>query len=172
MYKKKNLWQRIKFAFKALGSDAPILEVYEEAYKAGVESVINDYLVVRDKLVPLLEEWNTRNPSDNIENFICPPDMDLMVLTRFNLPSLVKNCIAKLGCIPDCQPVEITRKEYQMDRIAFRVVENSELMAMRCGQEVVKIHEFQLKEAAIKIAHQLLERGYIKSSLQALLLLG
>lgn len=32
MYFKKNLWQRIKFAFKTLLSDAPLEEMYTNAY--------------------------------------------------------------------------------------------------------------------------------------------
>lgn len=33
MYFKKNLWQRIKFAFKTLLSDAPLEEMYTTGYK-------------------------------------------------------------------------------------------------------------------------------------------
>lgn len=54
MYFKKNLWQRIKFAFKTLLSDAPLEEMYTTGYKAGVDEVINDYRLLKEKLVPIL----------------------------------------------------------------------------------------------------------------------
>lgn len=50
MYFKKNLWQRIKFAFKTLLSDAPLEEMYTTGYKAGVDEVINDYRFVERKV--------------------------------------------------------------------------------------------------------------------------
>lgn len=49
MYFKKNLWQRIKFAFKTLLSDAPLEEMYTTGYKAGVDEVINDYRLLKKK---------------------------------------------------------------------------------------------------------------------------
>lgn len=50
MYLKKNLWQRIKFAFKTLLSDAPLEEMYTTGYKAGVDEVINDYRLLNRKV--------------------------------------------------------------------------------------------------------------------------
>lgn len=50
MYFKKNLWQRIKFAFKTLLSDAPLEEMYTTGYKAGVDEVINDYRLLKEKV--------------------------------------------------------------------------------------------------------------------------
>lgn len=63
MYFKKNLWQRIKFAFKTLLSDAPLEEMCTTGYKAGVDEVINDYRLLKEKLVPILTELATHRKS-------------------------------------------------------------------------------------------------------------
>lgn len=84
MYFKKNLWQRIKFAFKTLLSDAPLEEMYTTGYKAGVDEVINDYRLLKEKLVPILKELTTP-PQKLDDNFITYPDMSVQQLSFFNV---------------------------------------------------------------------------------------
>lgn len=84
MYFKKNLWQRIKFAFKTLLSDTPLEEMYTTGYKAGVDEVINDYRLLKEKLVPILTELTTP-PQKLDDNFITYPDMSVQQLSFFNV---------------------------------------------------------------------------------------
>jgi len=94
MYFKKNLWQRIKFAFKTLLSDAPLEEMYTTGYKAGVDEVINDYRLLKEKLVPILTELATP-PQKLDDNFITYPDMSVRQLSFFNVEHPVPRFLHK-----------------------------------------------------------------------------
>lgn len=99
MYFKKNLWQRIKFAFKTLLSDTPLEEMYTTGYKAGVDEVINDYRLLKEKLVPILTELATP-PQKLDDNFITYPDMSVRQLSFFNVEHPVPRfCIMTLTAL-------------------------------------------------------------------------
>lgn len=48
--RKRNLWERIKLAFRYLFSNDALLPVYQEGFEDGKATVYDDYRVVKEEL--------------------------------------------------------------------------------------------------------------------------
>lgn len=59
--RKRNLWERIKLAFRYLFSNDALLPVYQEGFEDGKGTVYDDYRVVKEELAPFIKQ-NDRYP--------------------------------------------------------------------------------------------------------------
>lgn len=54
--RKRNLWERIKLAFRLLFSNDALLPVYQEGFEDGKSTVYDDYRVVKEELAPFIKQ--------------------------------------------------------------------------------------------------------------------
>lgn len=54
--RKRNLWERIKLAFRLLFSNDGLLPVYQEGFEDGKSTVYDDYRVVKEELAPFIKQ--------------------------------------------------------------------------------------------------------------------
>lgn len=164
MYLKKNLWQRIKFAFKAVLSDKPLEELYVKGYQAGVDEVINDYRLLKEKLVPILTEL-AAPPQKLDDKFVSFPDMCSQQLSFFSvehpIPRFLHN---NLDSPYPVERVTVERKLYKANQVQVTAESNPMVRQLRGDAYYAKYLEDERHNAARRLGDYLLNNGFIKAT--------
>lgn len=164
MYLKKNLWQRIKFAFKVMRSDKPLEDLYVKGYQAGVDEVINDYRLLKEKLVPILTELATP-PQSLDDKFVSFPDMHSQQLSFFSVEHPVPRFLH--NDLDSPYPLERTiveRKLYRANQVQVTVESNPMVRQLRGDAYYTKYLENERRNAARRLGDYLLNNGFIKAT--------
>ena len=164
MYFKKNLWQRIKFAFKTVLSDKPLEEMYTTGYKAGVDEVINDYRLLKEKLIPILKELATP-PQKLDDNFITYPDMSVQQLSFFNVEHPVPRFLH--NDIDSPYPIERTTVErviYTAKQVQVTAMSDPMVKQLQGDARYAKYLEHEQHNAAQRLGEYLLKNGFIRAT--------
>lgn len=164
MHLKKNLWQRIKFAFKTVLSDKPLEELHVNGYQAGVGEVINDYQLLKEKLVPILTELATP-PQMLDDKFVSLPDMHSQQLSFFSIehpaPRFLHNDLESpypLG------RTTVERKLYKANQVQVTAEANPMVVQLRGDAYYTKYLEDERRNAARKLGEYLLNNGFIRAT--------
>jgi len=160
---KMNVWQRICFAVKMLWSEQPLNKVVAKELEKELHDVAEQYLAVKEKLIPIIEEAYTRVDKD--DRFIAPPQTEQMVLQTVSLP---KDFNPVASCYP-ADPMHYENqtyvyKTYKGERIFLNQHVNMALQQMVKDARYGKMLEHTRLHAAHKLGEKLMEMGYIKVS--------
>lgn len=164
MYLKKNLWQRIKFAFKTVLNDKPLEDLYVKGYQAGVDEVIYDYRLLKEKLVPILEELTTP-PQTLDDKFVSLPDMHTPQLSFFSVEHPVSKFL--YNDLDSPYPLERTimeRKLYKANQIQVTVESDPMVKQLRGDAHYTKYLEHEKYNAAHRLGEYLLKNGFIRAT--------
>jgi len=158
---KMNVWQRICFAVKMLWSEQPLNKVVAKELEKELHDVAEQYLAVKEKLIPIIEEAYTRVDKD--DRFIAPPQTEQMVLQTVSLP---KDFTPVASCYPT-DPIHYEKqtyvyKTYKGERVFLSQRTNSALRQMTGDAQYGRMVEHMRLQAAHKLGEKLLEMGYIK----------
>lgn len=149
--RKRNLWERIKLAFRYLFSNDALLPVYQE----GVESVFQDFKKIQEELVPFI-----KNLSDyrwRGDSAIAVPGMISTELYSINVMNESEAPFASIytgdSPYPPKPSINFERLVYQQRPIQVQI--NSAL-------DMIEVLTNGKREAALSLAQFLLDGGFIK----------
>ena len=164
MHLKKNLWQRIKFAFKTVLSDKPLEDLYVKGYQAGVDEVINDYHLLKEKLVPILTELATP-PQKLDDKFVSFPDMRSQQLSFFSTEHPVPRFLHNdLDSPYPLERITVERKLYKANQVQVTVESDPMVRQLRGDAYYTKYLEGERRNAARRLGDYLLNNGFIKAT--------
>lgn len=152
--RKRNLWERVKLAFRLLVSNDSLLPVYQEGFDDGKATVYDDYRLVKEELAPFIKQLvDTRWHGDR---GIVVPGM---------LPHELYQVSVMMGMdvLGDCIQIadsSYPQPEHAVQILTFRqeTVKNALKADARMAQDI-KRYQY---EAAKGLAQYLVDNGFIK----------
>lgn len=157
---KMNLWQRICFAVKMLWSEQPLNKVVAKELEKELHDVAENYLAVKEKLIPIIEEAYVGVNKD--DRFIAPPQTEQMVLQTVSFPNDFNPVDSPYPPDPMNGRLTYIYKTYKGERIFLTQRINTALQQMAKDARYGNMLEHIRFQAAHKLGEKLMEMGYIK----------